>query len=273
MNVISYTALHYGKDYLYYAIKSVIDHVDKHYILYTPIGSHGHRTPVPCPETRDELFAIAQAAAGDKLVWVDGEWPYEGAQREHIHVVAPDADVVLVVDADEVWSERLVRYATRMHPSRFYEKNIERFRVPIIHYWRSFYRCILHDPAFPTRIIYPKIRGAEDTLTSITFLGARDWTPPGIAAEIHEETVTMPPINHFGYAQRPEIVEYKQLTHGHRGEWRRDVDWFNDVFMANRQQDCHPVGSDHWQPESVNPLDYMPEFMSQHPYFNREVIE
>lgn len=247
MNVISYTALHYGADYLHYAIKSVIDHVDKHYILYTPIGSHGHRTPIPCPETRDELFAIAQRAAGDKLVWIDGEWPYEGAQREHIHVVAPDADVVLVVDADEVWPSGLVRNLT---DGIDYGHLAKRNRVTMRHFWRSFYRCVLHDPASPVRVICPKKPESEMGLSDL-------WGS----------------INHFGYAQRPEIVRYKLETHGHKNEFRRDVDWFNDVFMANRQHDCHPVGSEYWNPEIFNPLDYMPEFMRQHPYYNLEVIE
>lgn len=198
MNVISYTALHYGRDYLYYAIKSVIDHVDKHYVLYTPIGSHGHRTPIPCPETRDELFAIAQSAAGDKLVWVDGVWPYEGAQREHIHVVAPDADVVLVVDADEVWGEGLADKAIRMGTIQY--PTVRIWRSPIIHYWRSFYRCVLHDPAFPVRMILPKAPVSDE----VFYVDKRQDN--GLKAVI----------NHFGYAQRPEIVEYKQHTHQRR---------------------------------------------------------
>jgi hypothetical protein len=78
MKVISYTALHYGRDYLAAAIRSVIDHVDEHWILYSPIGSHGHRTDVPCPDTRDELYAKAELAAGSKLRWHDGEWAHEG---------------------------------------------------------------------------------------------------------------------------------------------------------------------------------------------------
>ena len=81
-------------------------------------------------------------------------------------------------------------------------------------------------------------------------------------------------LHHFGYAQRPEIVEYKQLTHGHRSEWRRDCDWFHDRFMANAQRDCHPVGSQYWNPETVDPFALgLPEFMRAHPYAGMEVIE
>lgn len=248
MNVIAYTALLYGKDYLGYAIRSVIDHVDAYYCLYTPIGSHGHRTNIPCPDTRDELYAIAQAAAGSKLVWHEGIYPYEGAHREYIHQLAPDADLIIVVDADEIYHEGLVKHALFHLEHDGY--SCRTIRLPIIHYFRSFYRCVLHDPAYPTRLIYPKAN-----------LGEMTW-PAGFDY-----------INHMGYAQRPEIVEYKQHTHGHRNEWRKDVDWFNDVFMANRQTDCHPVGSEYWNPEPVDPWDYLPEFMKQHPYANMEVIE
>ncbi len=243
MKVVAYTALHYGRDYLGWAIRSVIDHVDSYYVLYTPIGSHGSRTSIPCPETEDALWAIASEAAGNKLRWHRGIWPYEGAQRDFIHELVPDADVVLVLDSDEIWSEGLAQAA--ITAAAFGPRNL---RLPMIHFWRSFHRAVLHDPAYPVRAIFPRASGGEGTFGGAT------------------------PICHMGYAQRSEIVEYKQHVHGHKGQWRRDVDWFNDVFMANRQTDCHPVGSEYWNPETVNPLDFMPGWMAEHPYFNLDVI-
>lgn len=251
MKTIAYTALHYGKEYLGYAIRSVIDAVDEYWVLYTPVGSHGHRTSVPCPDSADELQAIAYDAAGNKLHWVESNlWTYEGQQRDAIHALVPDADVALVVDADEVWSAGLAEFAINSHgyptpPAR-------RLRLPMIHYWRSFYRGILHDPAFPERVIFPQIHGA--TMTT------RGSGPTNI--------------HHFGYAQRPEIIGYKLLTHGHKNEFRRDCDWFHDKFMANAQQDCHPVGSEYWNPEPVDPFAHgLPEFMREHPFAGMEVIE
>lgn len=243
MKTIAYTALHYGKDYLGFAIRSIIDYVDEYWVLYSAIGSHGCRTNVPCPDTREELYWIAQQVAGNKLHWVDGQWAHEGLQRDSIVEHCPDADVILVLDSDEIWPEELVYSATA-------DKRLLRrtYRVPIIHYWRSFYQAVLHDPAFPVRVIYPNGFPGEDTLPSSHV------------------------INHMGYAQRPAIVEYKQWTHGHRNEWRTDCDWFRDRFLANVQTDCHPVGSEYWNPEPVNPWDYMPEFMKSHPYAQMEVI-
>ena len=248
MKVVGFTALHYGRDYLAWAIRSIIDHIDEYHVAYSAIGSHGHRSEVKCPETRAELYAIASAAAGSKLRWHDGEWPHEGAQRDSIHEYAPDADVIVVLDADEIWSDWTMEGLLHHKPST----KFRRLRVPIIHYWRSFYRAVLHDPAYPIRVIYPKVADGEETLSLKS---------------------TAEPINHMGYAQRPEIVRYKQLTHGHRNEWRKDVDWFADKYMANAQTDTHPVGSEYWNPERVDPLDYMPRWMQDHPYYHMQVIE
>lgn len=247
MKVVSYTALHYGKDYLYYAIRSVIDHVDEHYILYSRVGSHGHRTERPCPDTRSELIDLAKRAAGDKLRWIDGEWTHEGAQRDSIFSYAPDADVILVVDADEVWPDDPALWeAVR---SLSYGSGFRRWRLPMVHFWRSFHQAILHDPAYPERIICP--HGVKNEAQTIPYYR---------------------PIAHLGYAQRSEIVSYKLLTHGHRNEFRRDCDWFHEKFMANAQHDCHPVGSEYWNPEPVNWYDYLPRWMAEHPYCEKMVI-
>lgn len=245
MKVAAYTALHYGREYLGWAIRSVIDVVDEYIVLYSPTGSHGTRTDRPCPETRDELYAIAKAAAGDKLRWIDGHnWRHEGQQRDAIYQHT-DADAILVLDADEIWNEALIvsaLLAARYEQARYY-------RAPMIHYWRSFYRAVVDDPAFPIRLILPKVRHGEDTLR-----------------RLHENSV----INHFGYAQTPQIVEYKQHVHGHRGEWRGN--WYRDRFLVNSQVDCHPTSQNYWFPQRIDPMSYLPAWMATHPYFGLEVI-
>lgn len=247
MKTIAYTALHYGRDYLGSAIRSVIDAVDEYHVLYTAQGSHGTRTALPCPETRDELYTIAEAAAGAKLRWHDGDWLYENQQRESILRYAPDADVILVLDADEIWEDvgRALEDATGY--------NVWRVRLPMVHFWRSFHKAILLDPAFPERVI--NLRKAHQIPVYTT-----QRKLSGL-------------ICHMGYAQRAEIVEYKQHVHGHAAQWRTDCNWFEDRFLANAQIDCHPVGSEYWNPEPVNPWDYLPEWMKDHPYADLEVIE
>lgn len=241
MKAISFTALHYGKSYLDAALRSVRDQVDECWIAYTPIGSHGHRTDIPCPETRDELYAIAQQAAGDKLRWYEGVWPYEGAQRDSIFTMCPDADVVVVVDSDEIYpnfDRSGLEYACANIP----ERNI---RWPMIHFWRSFRHAVINDPAYPIRVVLPKNAAGEWTILAV-------------------------PIAHMGYAQPEVITRYKIETHGHRAEWR--ADWYDTKFLPNAQEDVHPTNINYWNPVAVNPLDYLPEWMQEHPYWNREVI-
>lgn len=249
MKIIAYTALLYGTDYLGWAIRSVIDYIDEYHVIYdqTGHGSHGHVTDRECPDKRWDLINIATNAAGDKLRWHDGAFAHEGYQRDAIYQYAPDADAYLTLDADEIWADGCAAYCRYLAESGQFRT----IRPQMIHYWRSFYRAVMHDPALPVRVTIPKGDDREFTLSR---------------TKLDDQL-----INHMGYAQRSELVEFKQHTHGHKGEWRKD-DWFNTVFMANAQTNCHPVGSEYWNPETVNPLDYMPAFMKDHPYFDLDVI-
>lgn len=243
---IAYCALHYGTEYLAYAIRSVIDDVSEFWVLYSATGSHGHSTDHVCPDHAADLYAIALDAAGGKLRWYTaspGQWANEGQQRDYIHVLAPDADVVLVVDADEVWADGLAKDAIAYASTA----NMNRIRLPFAHLWRSFSRGFLHDPAYPERVICPKIASGTTTMQT----DKRVW--------------------HFGYAQSAAIIEYKLLTHGHRAEFRKDCDWFTDVFMANRQTDCHPVGSGYWNCNDIDAAQ-LPSVLHDHPYFHLKVI-
>lgn len=238
MKVIAYTALMYGKAFFDAAIRSVIDEVDEFWVLYSAHGSHGSYTDVPCPDSRDDLFVIALNAAGQKLRWVDGNWKQEGEQRDYIHVAAPDADIILVVDSDEVYADGLARDAIAFARQGRYR----RIRLPFLHLWRSFYRGFAHDPAYPERVI---CMSAPEGTTETFQTPKRIW--------------------HFGYAQDSRIVGYKMAIHGHRGQWRTDVNWFADVFMANRQVDCHPVGSEFWDAEDIDQAN-LPTVLLDHPY-------
>lgn len=246
MKIVGLTVLHYGADYLKYAIGSVIDYVDEHYVIYSAQGSHGHRTNEVCPDTREQLAALAIEAAGSKLRWYEGEFANEGAQREYIHMLAPDADCIIVVDSDEVYSEGLIN-DIQEYIHFGHTVGLKSLRLPFWHYWRSFKRGFMHDPAYPERVIFKSAIDMKMTLPSN-----------------HA-------VHHFGYAQRADIVRYKQLTHGHKAEWRKDVDWFNNVFMANRQYDCHPVGSDAWNCEDMD-ASKLPAILANHPYKEMDVI-
>ena len=244
--VIAYTALHYGVEYLGYAMHSAIHAVDEWHIIYASEGSHGTRSDLPCPDRRDHLYAIAKDFGGDKLRWHEGRWAHEGQQREAIHYFAPDADVILVVDYDEIWPdgmpEQAIR-AARLGSQRSY-------RVPMVHFYRGFGTAITQDPAFPTRVIVPSRAGGEDTLK------------------------LRRPIAHMGYAIRPELMAHKLLIHGHIAEFRCNSETYLREFYldTSRRHDLHPVGSQYWHIEDVEPEWYLPAFMQAHPYWGRRYV-
>src|SRR5690242_9195453 len=110
MRIVGLTVLHYGVDYLAYALRSVAGVVDAHYILYTPQGSHGHRTMARCPDTRHALYREAVRFTPN-IRWIDGNWRAEGEQRDAIFALEPNADLIVVVDADEIYPKGLVEAA------------------------------------------------------------------------------------------------------------------------------------------------------------------
>lgn len=235
-------ALHYGAPYIESAIRSVIDHVDEFWIAYAPIPSHGTRhTALKNPDHVTELLTLSARAAGDKLRWREGFWQHEGYQRDSIYQFAPDADIIITVDSDEIWRsdqlEMLIEAAQR-GTTRTYLA----YEFP---FWRSFYRAIPDKLCAPVRAVNTRHK-----------LGA---------------TVTDASFCHMGYAQPDSYIRYKMSIHGHIADWR--ADWYTTKWTPNAQVDVHPTNRDFWNTQAVNPLDYMPSFMKDHPFFNLEVIK
>lgn len=258
--IIGFMALHYGADYLRAAIRSVLPYIDEMHIAYSATPSHGFQSGLPCPDTKAQLYALAKSQAGGKLRWHDndGSWRHEGQQRDSIYTLAPDADIIIVVDSDEIYPQPMIERIIELSltvtnsipPARY-------IRLPFIHFYRHFQHCILHDPAYPIRIIYPRI--------SATY-GETTWNPDYVRGYV----------NHLGYCQRPDIIRYKLSIHGHSNQLRMTPDEYMDTIYLDQDRwtDLHPVGSDYWNAEPVNPFDYLPDWMRNHPYanVNSEVI-
>lgn len=265
MKVVAYTALLYGREWLECAIRSVIDAVDEYHVIYSPRGSHNGNKPIQLPEGEDArtLYEIAHSAAGRKLRWYTDAngWNSEGQQRDTIFNLAPDADRILVLDADEIWSAGLARAVVAWSASN---PTIREHRVPMVHLWRDPYHAILHDPAYPTRLINPHaVQGTSVTFDAHALDEARrellnrtaDYVP-----EFHSRIV------HAGYAISPELMRAKWETHGHRGEYRKDIDWLQERYLnPAAKTDLHPVGSEYWNAEAIEPRVYMPEYVLERP--------
>lgn len=235
MKIIAYYILHYGIEWLSWSVGSVVKHVDEIHLFYTPTPSHGHGTNTLCPETRMQLLNTVETLnkVYGKLFWHDTKgFPHEGLQRHNAvdTCVANGADIVLVVDADELWDsdvlERALSYAVSDTMHREY-------RIGMRHFWRSL-QWVCDDQAMPTRIIKPT-----------------SGTTPQITGYMGD---AIGKVFHMGYAQSPRIIEYKQSIHGHKAEWRKN--WFCEKFMPwspeNPFGDVHPTNEDYWYPKPIN---------------------
>lgn len=246
-NIVAYCALHYGKSYLGSAIRSVIDAVEEFHILYTDKPSHGSSTSLPCPDTEDELRAIAEQAAGSKLRWHKGNWRQENEQRNSIEQYAPDADVILIIDSDEVWRDETLKLLEEE-----IDYNGRYITIPFFHIYRNFHHAVMHDPAAPPRILFPK-------------------NTTGLIAHASQAQA----ITHFGYCQPAEYMRYKLNIHGHKHQLAYSADEYTDLIYLDptRWTNLHPVGSEWWSAEAINPRDAMPEWMLDHPYAKLDIVK
>lgn len=241
MRVLAYIPLHYGKEYLREAIKAIENHVEKIIILYTDKPSYGHGTTLVCPDTREDLINTA-VTTSMKVEWMDIKAGTEGEHRNIIFQYGSSYDLILPVDADEVWDEEsLVKCLHTAH-----ERPEKRFGViGHLNFYRSF-QTVCRDSFYPIRIIKP---GANND----------------------DLFILQGKIYHFSYAQRDEVVRYKWSCHGHQNELRPG--WLQDKFFGYKEgmTDLHPVAAGIWNPEKFD-KNTMPEILKQHPNFNKEVI-
>ena len=251
MKKIAYYALHYGKEYLAWSVRSVQDSVDEIHVLYTDRPSFGHSSRLVCPDSEAELRREAERFLTKPLLWHKGHWQGEAAHRDAIRDIARarGAPLVLVVDADEVWdteSAKAILEATERYNAA--GSICARF----VHFWRSF-RHVCQDPCMPTRVL--DLRHPWQA----TWYGAAQPAP----------------VLHFGYAQSEAIMRYKWTCHGHQAEFRPR--WLEEKFLgwAPGQGDVHPTCRDgFWSPvETPEAIRAQRDaLLSDHPYHGLPVI-
>lgn len=248
MKTIAFVTAHYGLDYLRESVRSIIDAVDAVWFMYSPTPTFGFGTTAQNPDHAADMFAAAKEACASKFHWYTAspnQWQSEGQHHDYIFTLVPDADAYIRLDVDELYGDGLL--ASALDYMR--REDVSALRFPMTHYWRSFYKAVTNDPAYPIRIHRPNAANKRD----VTYRDAGS-------------------IQHMGYAQRSEVVEYKQHISAHRNEWR--ADWLETKWRTNAQEDVHPVISNGWwNPKTVDPFsEGMPSFMSEHPYAKMEFI-
>lgn len=243
MTIVAATRCHYGSDYLAAVLKSTEGFADWHVVMYTPTPSFGPSTDLPNPDTREELWSIAQETAGPRLLWLEGERPsIQWALREFA-----DADMILELDTDEVPHQDYLADILRRYQSG--ELDHYRYRLQMLHHWRSF-RYVCRDPQRQLRLHLPH-------------------------APIQEEAV-YPDIgrylSHFGYAKTEAHMRYKWDLSAHKDDLRPGW-WEKWLAFPDVLTDLYPVEADFtWNAEEF-PDSELPAALLGHPYRYMKVIK
>lgn len=251
MKITAYCALHYGAEWLEWAIRSVADLVDEYHLFYTPHPSHGHKTGMSIPEGESKEVLKSIADIFPNTVWhdVDQFWR-EGDHRDYCerYLTEQGSDLIIWNDADEVWDiDELSEHIEHAwyNPYKYY-------RVHALHFWCGV-NWVCRDECMPVRLIKPS--------------GDGEGYIPGLG------------FYHFGYAQSAMLVLYKSKIHGHKNEWRRNWwsiyrDWEPGMEVecgVHPTNACDDNGKPFWTPEDFDRFD-IEYLIGDHPYFSDERV-
>ncbi len=255
-SIHAYCGVHYGVDYIPYAIQSIYNQVDQIHVVYTPHPSHGFQTSSSPVESKDQVQdAVFAYNPDDKIRWHIAFQKYQEGQHRDLAVHLCEeagADLILVVDCDEVWHDEVLKSALNYA----WQKNeVRNWLINFTHLWRSFDWCC-KDEGWPVRII--DLRFSDRNSTAY------------IPREMGE-------IFHLGYAVRDETMTYKWKIHGHKSELR--LGWLYNQWDAwPPVEDCHPTngrnedGKAFWSPEPFDKVR-LPKLMREHPFWDEVRIE
>lgn len=237
--------IHYGKEYLKESLLSIINHCEKVVISYTATPSHGYGTVDVCPDSREEIQSICQEVLGDKLIWDENNFSQENQHRRQIYNYSMGFDLILSIDADEVFEPKELGNALQ-----FAYNNTQRYYgiKGYVNFWRSFNHAC-YDGFRPIRI---------ENLNSANL------------DQNHECPLT---IYHFSTAQSEPVMRYKYKIFGHASEIREN--WLDGIYYSSEspgnQKDIHCVAFGIWNPVEFDKNTF-PDFLKEHVNFNKEII-
>jgi hypothetical protein len=259
MKRVGVMAVHYGKEYLAHAVKSLAMVCEEVHIFYTPTPSFGFSEGAVCPDTQEELiteaFRLRNGLA--PVFW----HKLEGVTNENVHrtimldkATERGATLVAIADADEVWDPNALDQAL-LSAARS-DQMAGRWLARFHNFWRS-WQWTVRDSFRPVRIV--------------------DLRYP-LHVDAYLDELSQPhPIYHFGYAQSIETMRYKFTCHGHKAEFKPN--WFEQKFLAwtpyGDHYDLHPCVNDLWIAERTDAFTLLAldGLLGGHPHQFLKVIE
>lgn len=241
MKVLAFMPLHYGLEYLDACIRQIDPHVNEILILYSSKPSFGKRIEKECPDSGEEMRAIASKAS-DKITWVEvtDKIYSEGAHKDKGLQYAKEHgyDIAALVEADEVWDSNDFKRCL----DEVYNSTEARFQIRgYVNFWRTF-DWVCYDHFIPIR--FHNLRNNNDNERDIKGT-----------------------VYHFSTCQRKEVMDYKYLVYGHWQEIKPG--WLEHIYHGWKPGigDLHPVSNNLWNAEPFD-KNTLPEVLKSHPNFN-----
>lgn len=257
MKTVACMAVHYGKEYIRWAIRGLAPVVDEIHIFYAPEPTFGFGTDLPCPDTLDELRAQVDQGITDAGTGF-ATWHEVRAVSEEVHRTfmldcagRREADVMVVADADEVWNPTALDQTVR---SIYDARNGRRWLTRFANFWRSFDWMV------------------DDQFRPVRFVNLR--LPVTAPDSYLTEDAQPAPVYHFGYAQSAAMMRYKMSIHGHKAEFKPN--WLDETFFGWKpgNTDTHPCVNGLWtpRPTDVRTRFVIDRLLHDHPYRGLAVI-
>ena len=241
--VLGACILHYGKEYFKESLASIKDHVDEIVVFYTANPSHGTTTNKVCPDTRDELRAIADQF---NCTWFE----IENVIAENMHrkkyidyAKRKNYDQILIVDSDEIHvSEEVPALLEAASKSEF--SNIGVAGSQWVTLWKSFNEYVT-DGFAPIRVINMNKKSGQEFIAE------------GF-------------IYHMGYCISDELMEYKISCHGHRADFEKNRGWLAEKWHGYKKGETkylHPATEAYWIETNDFDKTTLPQLLKDHPNY------
>lgn len=246
MKVLGFIGIHYGVEYLEACLKSVVNHVDMMVVAYSKNPSHGVGCNEKCPDDESEIIKICQNVLGGKLIYISRDsFSNEGEHRNMRYAYSNGYDLILTIDADEVYKEdelpNALNYAYT-NKERYYGIN------GYVNFWRSFdFAC--YDGFRPIRIENLNVSNQLQNLSC---------------------PLT---VYHFSTCQSQYMMRYKYRVFGHATEVRPQ--WLDNIYYKwtpeNNFGDLHVVAIGLWNATSFDKTT-LPSYLKEHVNYNKHLV-
>ena len=280
MKIAAVYCVYNEDEYLEYSIRSILDFVDRVFILLGegPYSAYNAQARAQFHRA-DASEAIVQslARASGKIRLVKGLWDSELDHRNAGMRLCRKAgmDYYFLVDGDEVYRRdhlENLREEIAAHP------DVGQFIIKCDLFWRSFrYRIPSLELNWMPRRLFKITRwsalskGRFPVPRPVRFTGNNRTNSLGRVYHIEPERVLF---YHFSFARTPEKMREKLLTYSHAHEI--PPGWYDRVWLrwpeVRGMTNLHPIDPPKFSKVVPRDCADLPEVMRRHPYYNLEII-